>query len=29
VLTRRKMLWYAGLGLTAIGLVFLIVGILP
>jgi Domain of unknown function (DUF4337) len=29
VLTRRKMLWYAGLGLTAIGIFFLIVGILP
>ena len=29
VLTRRKKLWYAGLGLTAIGVFFLIVGILP
>ena len=29
VLTRRKNLWYAGLGLTAIGVFFLIVGILP
>ena len=29
VLTRRKMLWYAGLVLTAIGICFLIVGILP
>jgi hypothetical protein len=29
VLTRRKILWYAGLGLTAIGIFFLIVGILP
>ena len=29
VLTRRKLLWYAGLALTAIGLFFLIVGILP
>ena len=29
VLTRRKNLWYAGLVLTAIGIFFLIVGILP
>jgi hypothetical protein len=29
VLTRRKMLWYAGLVLTAAGIFFLIVGILP
>ena len=29
VLTRRKVLWYTGLVLTAIGIVFLIVGILP
>lgn len=29
VLTRRKMLWYTGLVLTAIGICFLIVGILP
>lgn len=29
VLTRRKNLWYAGLALTAIGIFFLIVGILP
>jgi len=29
VLTRRKVLWYAGLVLTAIGIVVLIVGILP
>ena len=29
VLTRRKNLWYAGLGLTAIGVFFLVVGILP
>ncbi len=29
VLTRRKMLWYVGLVLTAIGICFLIVGILP
>jgi hypothetical protein len=29
VLTRRRVLWYAGLVLTAIGIVFLIVGILP
>lgn len=29
VLTRRKMLWYAGLALTAIGVFFLMVGILP
>jgi hypothetical protein len=29
VLTRRKNLWYMGLGLTAIGVFFLIVGILP
>jgi hypothetical protein len=29
VLTRRKNLWYTGLGLTAIGVFFLIVGILP
>jgi hypothetical protein len=29
VLTRRKMLWYGGLVLTAIGICFLIVGILP
>lgn len=29
VLTRRKILWYAGLVLTAIGIFFLIVGILP
>lgn len=29
VLTRRKLLWYAGLVLTAIGICFLIVGILP
>jgi hypothetical protein len=29
VLTRRKILWYMGLVLTAIGIVFLFVGILP
>ena len=29
VLTRRKNLWYGGLALTAIGIFFLIVGILP
>jgi hypothetical protein len=29
VLTRRKILWYSGLALTAIGIFFLIVGILP
>jgi hypothetical protein len=29
VLTRRKILWFAGLFLTAIGIFFLILGILP
>jgi uncharacterized membrane protein len=29
ILTRRKKLWFAGLFLTAIGVVFLILGILP
>jgi hypothetical protein len=29
ILTRRKRLWYVGLGLTAIGLVFFVVGMLP
>jgi lipopolysaccharide export LptBFGC system permease protein LptF len=29
VLTRRKPLWYGGLALTAVGVFFLIVGILP
>jgi hypothetical protein len=29
VLTRRKILWYGGLLLTAVGIVFLILGILP
>ena len=29
ILTRRKKLWYAGLLLTAVGIVFLILGILP
>jgi hypothetical protein len=29
ILTRRKRLWFAGLLLTAVGIVFLILGILP
>jgi uncharacterized protein DUF4337 len=29
ILTRRKVLWYAGLGLTAIGIAFLLVGNIP
>ena len=29
ILTRRKKLWYGGLLLTIVGIVFLIMGILP
>ena len=29
ILTRRKRLWYGGLALTAVGIVFFIIGLLP